>query len=275
MDDGLLALWPIFWTGWVSMVLCAMALAPLGVIVIARRQAFLAAAVAQAAAFGVTLALAWYGDAFTHSTGPQPYIASIFVAIIATVIAGSGGDGRTAGIFCFMSAATLLFVSGQPFGAAAVESLMTSSALTAGGADVGAFALLCVVALLVCLLQHRSLRLLALDPEHAAACGVRVPLWTLLLALWLGFAIGYAVMVTGTLYAFGILVLPTLVMRQLCRETWQLLVATPILAGLCALIAIPLEHSYDLPPAQVTIGILGALLPLGWLGGLLARRLRP
>jgi ABC-type Mn2+/Zn2+ transport system permease subunit len=69
-----------------------------------------------------------------------------------------------------------------------------------------------------------------------------------------------SIRVAGTLYAFGCLVLPALVAKNLCREVRQVLVLA-LAAAVCGFVA---AHAADTPPAHTTVALLCALLPLSW-----------
>ena len=113
----------------------------------------------------------------------------------------------------------------------------------------------------------RTLLLWVMDPQTAAAAGVRVRTVETLVALWLGLAVGLCIRASGALYTFGCLVLPALISRLLCREVRAMLLVAPF-AGVCAgLVGFVLANHYDLPPGQLTIGLLSVCLPAAWWAG--------
>jgi ABC-type Mn2+/Zn2+ transport system permease subunit len=72
------------------------------------------------------------------------------------------------------------------------------------------------------------------------------------------------------LYTFGCLVLPALIAKSLVREVRTMFLVAPLVAVLGASAAFVVANHYDFPPAQMTISILGLVLPLAWA----VRRLR-
>jgi ABC-type Mn2+/Zn2+ transport system permease subunit len=67
------------------------------------------------------------------------------------------------------------------------------------------------------------------------------------------------------LYTFGLLVLPALVAKNLCRELQAMFLVTPLVALVTASVGFVLANHYDLPPAQMTIAVLGMSLVGAWM----------
>jgi ABC-type Mn2+/Zn2+ transport system permease subunit len=64
----------------------------------------------------------------------------------------------------------------------------------------------------------------------------------------------------GVIYAFGCLVLPALVARNLCREVRSMFVVAPAVGLGGAVAGFVLANHWDFPPAQMTVALLCALL---------------
>jgi ABC-type Mn2+/Zn2+ transport system permease subunit len=118
---------------------------------------------------------------------------------------------------------------------------------------------------LALVMANRRLLLLAMDPPMAAAVGMRVTWWAAGAAIWLGLVIGLAMRVSGMLYTFGLLVLPALVAKNVCREVRTLFFISPLVAVSVGTMGFVLANHYDFPPAQMTVALLSGLLSLGWL----------
>jgi ABC-type Mn2+/Zn2+ transport system permease subunit len=268
MIPDFLASWPLFAEAWLSAWLIAVLLSLLGVAVLARGQVFLGAAMSQAATAGIALVLALWGpvhggwilhlDAFTA-----------MAAAVATAIAVGMGRGHreavTGWVVLTAGAVAMLAVARSPHGAETVNRLIASSLVGATGGDVIVFAAMLVAVVAVVCWRGGVLRALLLDPGFAAAVGVRVGRWELALAITLGLAIGWSLHVAGTLYAFGCLVLPALAARQVCREVGTMTLVAPAIALVLAVVGSVVANAADLPPAQVTVALLGGAVGLGWL----------
>lgn len=106
-----------------------------------------------------------------------------------------------------------------------------------------------------------------MHPVTAGAVGMRVTRWSLAVCPWLGLAVGLAIRASGTLYTFGMLVLPALVAKNVCREVRPVFLVAPLVGVGAALVGFVLANYYDFPPAQMSV----ALLALGLVGVWLLR----
>jgi ABC-type Mn2+/Zn2+ transport system permease subunit len=263
--------WPLFHNAFVTGWLLAAVLAMAGVLVVARGQIFVGAAVAQASTLGVALVLwldgfvgglAWSeSDAFLTA---MAVAAAVTAALATTRGAGEPGapspEALTGWVYLFAASAAILVVARSPHGLEEVHRLLSSSIIGASGTDVALFATLLALASLVVAQAHRPLLLLAVDPLMAAAVGVPVGRWNALLSCGLGLLIGLAIPTAGVLYAFGCLVLPPLVARNLCREMRPMFVVAPVVAVGTSMVAFVVAHHWDLPPGQATVALLCLLV---------------
>jgi ABC-type Mn2+/Zn2+ transport system permease subunit len=66
-------------------------------------------------------------------------------------------------------------------------------------------------------------------------------------------------------YAFGCLVIPALVAKNLCREVRPMFAVAPAIAGCAGIVAFVLANAYDYPPGQIAVALLASLLPIAWM----------
>ncbi len=268
--------WSLFGNAYLSGWFLAVALAAIGVTVVARDHIFVGAAAAQSSTLGIALVM-WLGslapphDDDGHHGHLWAIVAAIVFAVLATLLTAIRGsqaresrEGRTGWVFLGASSLALLIVAGSPLGLDEVHRLLASSLIGANRFDVIGFALLAVVTLLVLGVHHERLTLLIVDPEMAAAVGMRVGRWDRGLAIWLGLAVGFAIHAAGLLYTFGCLVLPGLAAKRLCREIRPMYGVAPLVALACTVPAFILAHHYDLPPAQAAVALMSVVVALTW-----------
>lgn len=277
MIADFIASWSLFHHSYLAGWLMAMLLALTGVQVVARNQVFLGAATAQASTLGIAVALltshAWhpFGLHLHHGTWYPTLLAVLFSMLASVLITRAGEQAHetheaAAGwVFLACGSLSILLVSHSPLGMDEIQRLLASSLIGATGADVVWLA--ACFALTAALVAHSRERLvlLATDPLMAAAVGLRVRRWTLALSLWIGLVVGLSIRSAGLLYTFGCLVLPALAARRLCREIAPMFGAAAAFALLTAMAASVLAHTWDVPPAQLTIALqalLVGLLPL-------------
>ena len=273
MND-FLASWSLFWpsylAGWVSAALLAL----IGVWVVGRREIFLGAAVSQASTLGIALALSlgsWSRASWAESEGVAAGLAIAAAVATALVSARGGGRGResaeaiVAWIFLLAASLPTLLLAQSPHGLEEIHRLSFSTLLGAQPIDLAALTLLLLASAAAAWRLRDPLLLTALDPETAEALGVPRRRLVVGAAVWLGICVGFAMRVSGMLYAFGCLVLPALVARRLARESRPLLWMAPALALAAALPGFVIAHVVDVPPAQMTVTLLCAALGLAWI----------
>jgi len=276
MSDGFLASWALFGTTYAVGLLAAATLAQVGVWVVARDQIFLGAAVAQASALGVAVALFGAPLLGLPLEGLEGEAAPALLAVFASILtawlaarpprrAATTTEARTGWIFLGATAAPVLLLAHRPHGLEEIERLMFSTLLAAAPIDLVLFGALAILGAALTARFGPSLLLSAVDPDSAAAAGLRPSRWRLLTAVWLGVAVGLAIRSAGTLFTFGCLVLPALIASGLAREVRTFVWIAPAVAVAAAFAGFWVAHLADWPPAHATIGLLCAALPCVWL----------
>lgn len=277
-----LASWAFFDDSWIAGLLVAASCAIPGVLVVARNQIFIGAAIAQAATAGVALGF-WIAGLTSGIGGPVdpchmvgvsmlalsfPYLGAITIAIVAAVICAPGilgqrssPESRTGWVFLTGSALALLLLSQNAHGANAINTLLNSSLLGAQTSDIVLPAITAGLSILIAVLAGRHLVLLAIDAEWAPLAGIRRRRWEIGIALWVAVTVAIAIRTGGLLYTFACLILPAMAARGACREVrWQFL-AAPLLGLIAANAGFALSTRHNLPPPQLTV-LCFAVLPL-------------
>jgi zinc transport system permease protein len=269
-----LASWFLFWPSYVAGWAIAALLAAVGLWVVARRELFLGAAVSQASALGIALALALGAASGAHWLESEAVAAGLAIAAaVATALlsARAGGPGRESGdgivawVFLLSASLPTLLLARSAHGLEEIHRLAFSTLLGAQPGDLVVLAGLLALTVAAAARHRDALLLVALDSETAAAFGVPRRRLEIGAAIWLGVCVGFAMRVSGMLYAFGCLVLPALVARRLARESRPLLWLAPGVALAAALPGFVAAHVADVPPAQMTVALLCAALAVAWL----------
>ncbi len=287
MIESFLESWDLFGTSYIVGWLVAALLSLVGVAVVARDQIFIGAAASQASMLGIAVALrveawggAWVGPAVAAVGGLDTFHAlagGLFSVAAALVTARAGRNGAresheavTGWVFLLCSAGSVLVVAKSPHGLEEVTGLFASTLLGARPVDIPIFAAMAGVTALALAAGHKRILLVLTDPEMAGAAGVRVRAWEWGLLVWLGVALGLSIHVAGMAYAFGCLVLPAAIAKNLCREVRAVFLLSPAIAVAAAGAGFVLANHYDYPPGHTTVVLLAALLAPAWL----ARRAR-
>ncbi len=277
MINDFLSSWALFHNTYLAGYLIAVLLSIIGVLVTARDQIFLGAAVSQASTLGIALAM-WAaacldgpGFGWLHSD-TFPSVMAVLFCVAASLFTWRGGkpakesyEAATGWVFLLSAAFSILIVSKSPHGLEEIYRLMSSNIIGATTRDVGVFSALLLLTVFFFALHRRRLLLLALDPEMTIAVQMNRKLWESLISLWLGLVVGLSMRTSGMLFTFGCMVLPSLIAKNLCRAVGTIFYAAPLFAFAASAFAFILANYYDCPPAQMTIGLLCVCLGLAWL----------
>lgn len=276
MIGEFIASWPLFATVYVAGWLIAVLLAMVGVLVVARDQIFLGAAVAQSSTLGValslwlaTLPLGWFSGWMDRPEG-HAVLGVSFSVLAALLTARPGGPGRespeavTGWVFILASSLSILLVSRSPHGLEEVQQILASSLIGATATDLVALGILTALTVAAVILLHQRLLLFSLDPAMAEAVGLHPRRWGAATAVWLGLAVGGSLHAAGLIYAFGCLVLPALIAKSLCRQVRSMFWVAPAVGLAGAVAGFVLANHYDFPPGQLTVAILAVLLSGAW-----------
>jgi zinc/manganese transport system permease protein len=276
MIQSFLSSWTLFYQSYLTGWLISLLLSIIGVLVVARDQIFIGAAVSQASTLGIALTM-WASVVFSlerfswfQSDVFLSAMAVIF-SILAASITGRGGEtGKesheaiTGWVFLISASLSILIVSHSPHGLEEIHRLLSSSIIGATSADIWNFSLLTFLTVFLIFLFYRKILLFTLDPSMASAIGMKMRIWSLTTSAWLGLAVGLSIRTSGMLYTFGCLILPALVAKNLCREVRYMFWVAPTVAVGTGIIGFLLANHYDYPPGQMTIALFCLELVGAW-----------
>ena len=246
----------------------------LGVLVVARGQVFIGAAMAQASTLGVATAT-WLGAASVGgllTAGAMQTTLGVLTCIAAAMLLmrqpRSSRPGRgeevTAWLFVGAAAMTVLLLAHHPLGMKQIQRLLASSVIGASRMDVIMFSTLAPLTALLLLGAGRRLVLLIADPVMAAAVGMRLWLWNTAIAVGVGLGVGLAIGSSGLLYSFGCLVLPALIARHLCTQIRPMFWVSPLIAAVTSATGLFVAHTWNYPPGQMVVVLLCCGLVVAW-----------
>ena len=276
--------WDLFHNSYLVGWLVGLLLALVGVVVVARDQVFIGAAVSQASTLGIALALyassvfpVHRDSCLSHDSSWlccdsfQVVMAVLFSVLAALVTSRADRAKResheaiTGWVFLISASLSVLVVAHSPHGLEEIRRIHSSSIIGATAADVGVFAILLAVTVLFLAVAGRRLLLFVMDPSMAAAVGMNVGRWAVVESVWLGLVVGLSIRVSGMLFTFGSLVLPALVAKNVCREVRPMFLIAPLVALVANSVGFVLANRYDFPPAQMNVALASVLLLVAWL----------
>ena len=256
--------WALFSHTYISALLIGASLSLMGVVVVARGNIFVAAALAQASVLGVALSLFF-------EIG-QPVLFAVFCSVGASLLVSrkhqeggvSTSEEITGWIFLAGGSLSVLLLARMPYGLKEIQSLFSSSIIGAGSVDIIVFAVLLFVFVGFLTLRMRRLTLYLSDPVMAAAVGANIILWSIAISSTLGLVTGLAIRSSGMLFTFGSMILPAQMAKIMCRNISGMFLVAPLMSIFCVLLGLVLGNYYDLPPAQTVVALMCFLLVLTW-----------
>ncbi len=256
--------WSLFSQTYISALLIGLSLSLIGVVVVARGNVFVAAAVSQASMLGVALSL-FFGFG-------QPVLFAVLCSVAASLLVArkhqeggsSTSEEMTGWLFLACGSLSVLLLAKMPFGLKEIQSLFSSSIVGAGSADIAVFGGLVVLFVAFLFLQSRRLTLYLSDPVMAAAVGANIFLWSITIASVLGLTTGLAIRSSGMLFTFGCMILPAQMAKNLCRDIPGMFWVAPVLGFICVLLGLVFGNSFDLPPAQTVVALMSVVLLVTW-----------
>jgi ABC-type Mn2+/Zn2+ transport system permease subunit len=277
MINAFVASWPLFHNTHLAGWLIGIVLSLIGVLIVARDQIFIGAAVSQASLLGIAVAILlgswltldehhWMRSDVFHATvgGAFSVVAALFTARGNPTVGRESHEAVTGWIFLLSGSSSILLMSHSPHGLEEVHRLLSSTLIGATRADVWIFAGLTAVTIVALWYYHRPALLIVMDREMAQAVGLRVGWWDTLFSLWLGTVVGFSIHVAGVIYAFASLVLPALIAKNLSREVRSMFFLSPLVALISGIFSFMLANYYDYPPGQMATAILCFVLAVAW-----------
>ncbi len=277
MIDSFVSSWPLFQNAYLSGWLIGILLSLIGVLVVARDQIFIGAAVSQASLLGIAVGI-WFGNLLSTDSLSwwNPDLVHSFMGGLFAVLAAflTTGGGRRAGqetheaitgwVFLFSVSASILLLAHSPHGMDEVNRLLSSTIIGARVGDVWVFSGMTLLTVSALIVYYRPVLLITLDPVMARAVGLRTGLWNGLLSTWLGLTVGFSIHVSGVVFAFASLVLPALVAKNVGWTAQSLFVLAPCVSLGSSVFAFVVANHYDFPPGQMAAACLSLLLACAW-----------
>ena len=167
-------------------------------------------------------------------------------------------EARIGIAYAFAAAASILFVSADPYGELEMTHLIRGDIVTTTGANLRLLVGVLGVVALALLALRKELLLVSFDRDMAIVLGKRVALWDTLLYLLIGVTISFGVMTAGPLVTFGFLVVPPLTARLITRHMLTFSLVAAAFGAFTGFTGFYIAYRFDLPlgPTDVVLAIV-------------------
>ena len=180
-------------------------------------------------------------------------------------------ENRIGFTYALAGAASILFVSWNPFGQSEVLSLLKGEILSVPDAYLWSMVAIYGVIFIVLIGFHRNFILVSYDVDMATTIGKRVILWDVLLYLIIGVVISFGVMTVGSLVIFGFLLIPAIAARMVTRGIFLFCVVSSVIGVVASFLGFYISYRFDLPTGPTDVALLCIILSLLFLGKLLIK----
>jgi len=251
----------------VAGTLVALAAGPIGYLVVVRRDAFAAHALAHIGFPGATAAVLL---GFPVTVGLAVFCTAGGVGIGLLGRRAVDRETVTGSILAIATALGVLFASLATESAASVTSVLFGDLLAVDGAQLAVFGVMTALIVIVLAVIGRPLLFVSVDSQVAEAKGVPVRMLALVFMVLLALVTTMAVQVVGTLLLFALVVTPAATALTVTARPWVAVGLSTAVALGCVWVGLTLSVMFDLPPSFPIV----ALAFTAWLVATLAVRRR-
>ncbi|MBM4054816.1 MAG: metal ABC transporter permease [Planctomycetes bacterium] len=256
-----------FYAGLVIGLVCPQ----VGIFFVLRRMLLMGIALPQVSNAGITFAfllhtLGWHFFPHVESEKAMALTGSIIFTLFAIFLLailerkGKGFTENRIGLtYAIAGAASILFVSWNPYGHSEAISLLKGEIVTIP--DVYFWSTLAIYGVIFIFLTgfHRNFMLISFDNDMAVAMGKKVIVWNILLFLIIGIVISFGVMAVGPMVIFGFLLLPAITAKMITRGIFPFCIISSVIGVFAAFTGFYISYRFDLPTGPIDIALLGII----------------
>ncbi len=254
-----------------------------GIFFMLRRMVLLGIALPQVSNAGIAFAfllhsIGWHFLPHMESEKTMALAGSIVFTLITiftlSVLERKGKgftENRIGFTYAMAGAASILFVSWNPFGQSEVLSMLKGEILSVPDAYLWSMFAIYGIILIVLIGFHRNFILVSYDVDMATTIGKKVILWDVLLYLIIGIVISFGVMTVGALVIFGFLLIPAIAARMVTRGIFLFCLVSSVIGVIAAFLGFYISYRFDLPTGPTDVALLCIILSILFLGKMLVK----
>lgn len=245
-------------------------LGALGHIVIARRLAFLSAALGHAALTGLTIGLLLGEPIESPLGGIFGFTLLSALAMVYVRRRTSMPSDTLIGVFLALTLGLgicLLVAVTKYFNIHQIEAVMFGSLITVTDTDLVVLAVVAVIVVPLLIWKYNQLLLDSVNPELAAAAGVNSAVIDYGFVLLLTLVIVVSLKIVGALLVEALIIVPAAAARNIARSTRGMMYLSIVFAWLAAEAGIALSTEVKVPSGGAVVLVLGAIYFVTLLAG--------
>lgn len=176
--------------------------------------------------------------------------------------------------YALAGAASILFVSWNPYGKAEVLSMLKGEIISIPDIYVWSMLIIYGTIFIILIGFHRNFIIVSYDYDMAITIGKRVVLWDILLYLIIGIVISFGVMTVGPLVIFGFLLIPTIAARMVTRGIFLFCIVSSVIGVVAAFVGFYISYRFDLPTGPTDVALLCLMLMMLYFGKIVVRLIK-
>jgi zinc/manganese transport system permease protein len=236
----------------------------LGYHVVQRGVIFVDIALAQVAAFGVSVSLLMGGEVGTDETWAVALASTLMGAWLITRTRTrrqrAPQEAYIGIIYAVSSAAMLLVLTQVPHGGEEIRHLLIGAILWVSWTVVAKTAVIYGLLGILLYLWRKPLARVSTDPEGARQAGLSLRRWDLVFYIVLGTVVTSSVQIAGVLLVFSLLVVPAVMGIRLFAAPRRRYLFALAVGTLAVVVGATLSYVLDLPTGAAIICVFGLLL---------------
>lgn len=242
----------------------------LGILIVLRRQVFVAMAISQTSVLGTAITLALNAHSLHHHGIPEwlSWLTVLGFSLLGSCLclkplkwSSETREMATVTLFILSTVFTFLVLAHAPLGMKEIQERLSSSLISSKAWEWSATFFLAFLLLIFWFRYHRTILLICTEPETAKVMGWSVLKWEFMLSAIIGLGLGWSIHLGGWLFTFGGLILPVYMARSLSTRFIHLVWLAPTLGLLLNGLAYVLAHDLNIPFSQAAVALMG----IAWL----------
>jgi zinc transport system permease protein len=264
--SGFLESWPLFADSYLLGWALSAFLPLLGILIVLRRQVFVAMAISQTSVLGLAITLALGSHALHHKGIPEwlCWLTVLSFSLLGSCLclkplrwSSEAREMATVTLFILSSVFTFLVLTHAPLGMKEIQERLSSSLISSQDWEWMSTFALTILLISFWLRYHQAIVLISTEPETAKVMGWSVLKWEFMLSAIIGLGLGWSIHLGGWLFTFGGLILPVYMARSLSSRFIHLIWLSPALGLLLNGLAYLFAHDMDIPFSQAAVALMG------------------
>ncbi len=265
---------PVFIRAFIAVTLISIVSALSGSFTVFKKGTFLVAGVAHAAlagaAFGIFISL-YYQIPFMDTLTGALIFAILMAILVGYITIGSEMEKTDVAIgtaFAFSMSIAVIFISMIKEYATVAWGLIIGDILLLTTKDIIYLLIICVITILTTIIFFREFIFISFDPEGAAAYGIKVTLYHLLMLILISISVVVVLKGVGAILVYALLTIPPAIANEISDSAYEVILWAFVVSLISGFAGLILSLFVEAAPS----GIIGLIVTLIYIALLTYKR---